>query len=128
MPTYRWKIDARDLEKRFLKSSKVWDRYYKNCEIDRQKYFEGFNVGREKQMFQQELKDLETVYKTALDNYAKEVEDVLPTLLYYMEKFLTLHKQNEAISDKLEDLLEKTGRKPQDEDGDECCGGCNDDC
>lgn len=127
MPTYKWTIDMKDLGRSYRQAYKVWDRYYKNCAIDRQKYYEGFNVGREKVMFQQELKDLETVYKTALENYAKEVEDVLPSLLHYMEKFLTLHKQNEAIRDKLEDLLEKTGRKPQEESGDcePCCGGYN---
>lgn len=70
-------------------------------------------------MFQQELKDLETVYITALENYEKEIEEILPSHLYYMEKFLTLKKQSEAICDKLEDLLEKTGRQPQEEDGDD---------
>lgn len=126
MPAHRWTIDMNDIGHSFRKSYKVWDRYYKNAAIDRQKYYEGFNVGREKVMFQQELKDLETVYRSALDNYEKELEEILPSHLYYMEKFLTLKKQSEAISDKLEDLLEKTGRKSQEETGDdECCGGCN---
>jgi hypothetical protein len=135
MPTCRWTIDMReakpykfnkikykaclrDIEKRFMNAYK-WDGIIKRRDqIMHQKYYEGFNVGREKAMFQQELKDLETVYKTALENYEKEIEDILPSHLYYMEKFLTLKKQHEAISEKLEDLLEKTGRKPQDEDGD----------
>ena len=106
----------RDLHYKF---NKAWKRLKMQRDVDTQKYYEGFNLGREKIMFQEELKDLEVVYKTALKNYAKEVEDVLPSLLYYMEKFLTLHKQNETIRDKLEDLMEKTGRQPQDEDGDD---------
>lgn len=79
-------------------------------------------------MFNQELKDLEIVYKTALKNYAKEVEDILPTLLHYMDKFLTVHKQNEAVREKLDTLLEKTGRESSDEDcggDDDSEGGCN---
>jgi hypothetical protein len=118
MDTCRMVIDYMDMEKDYRKSKKIWDRYFKMCEIDRQKYYEGFNVGREKQMFKEELEDLETVYKTALKNYHQEVEDVLPSLLHYMEKFLILHKQNEAIREKLDVLLEKTGKQSQEEDGD----------
>jgi len=66
-------------------------------------------------MFQEELQDLEVVYKTALKNYAKEVEETLPSLLYYMDKFLTVHKQNEVVREKLDALLQKTGREPQEE-------------
>lgn len=126
MPTHTWTIDMKDIDRTFRESSKIWARYYRNEAVERQKYFEGFNVGREKKMFKEELNDLETVYKTALENYAKEIEDVLPSLLHYMERFLKVHKQNEAISEKLEVLLAKTGRQPQDEDGDcDSCGGCN---
>lgn len=115
----RYKACLRDLEKKFIKGSKVWDDYWRKCKIDRQKYYEGFNAARERVMFNEELKDLEIVYKTALKNYAKEVEDILPTLLHYMDKFLTVHKQNEAVREKLDTLLEKTGRESSDKD----CGG-----
>lgn len=88
-------------------------------EIDRRKYYEGFNVGREKKMFQEELRDLEITYKAALVGLHKEVESVLPSLLYYMEEFVTLHKKNEAIREKLDALLAKTGKDSQKEEDDE---------
>ena len=115
MPTYKWKIDCRDMERRYINGSKVWAKYFRDQVIERRKYYEGFNVGKEKTMFQEELQDLEVVYKTALKNYAKEVEETLPSLLYYMEKFLTVHKQNEVVREKLDALLQKTGREPQEE-------------
>ena len=82
-------------------------------------YHEEFNLIMEKTMFKEELGDLEIVYKTALKNYAKELEDRLPSFLYHIEQFLIVHKQNEAIREKLDVLLEKTGGQLQDEDGDD---------
>lgn len=66
-------------------------------------------------MYQDELNDLEIVYKSTLVNLHKQVEDCLPSLLHYMEEFLNLHKQNEAIREKLDVLLAKTGRQPEQE-------------
>lgn len=108
MKTQSWVIDYKDYEKQRL------DR--PSAEACR-KYFGGFkfNMINRRPMFQDELSDLEIVYKTALKNYAKEVEEVLPSLLYYMEKFLIVHKQNEAVREKLDVLLAKTGREPQEE-------------
>lgn len=121
---YRWnkvkyKEMLRDIEKNFINRTKAEGIRSRRDEIMSRKYYEGFNTGREQTMFKEELEDLEIVYKTALKNYAKEVEEVLPSLLYFMEKFLIVHKQNEAIREKLEDLLAKTGRQ----ECDECDGG-----
>lgn len=114
MPIFKWTIHMDDYKQlRCLQYR--WNKVkYKEMLRD-----EGFNTGREQTMFKEELEDLEIVYKTALKNYAKEVEEVLPSLLYFMEKFLIVHKQNEAIREKLEDLLAKTGRQ----ECDECDGG-----
>lgn len=121
MPTHTWTIKLEDL---YTKSRKHWDRLKVLKEIDQRAYYEGFNVGREKQMFQEELKDLETVYKSALKNTAQDIEEILPSLLHYMEKFVNANKQSEAIREKLFALLAKTGREPQEETGD-CEGGCD---
>lgn len=124
MPTHRWTIKLEDV---YAKSRKHWDRMNILREIDRRAYYEGFNVGREKKMFQEELKDLETVYKTALKNNAEDIADILPSLLHYMEKFVNANRQSEVIREKLFALLAKTGRESQKETGD-CEGGCDDDC
>ena len=71
-------------------------------------------------MFEEELKDIELTYKNTLVDLQKKVEHCLPPLLHYMEEFLNLHKQNEAIREKLDGLLEKLGRETQEEsDGEE---------
>lgn len=116
MPTQTWTIR---LEEAYAESKKHWDELKMQREVDRRAYFEGFNVGREKKMFQEELMDLEITYKATLINLHKEVEEVLPSLLHYMEKFLTLHKKNEAIREKLDALLAKTGRCCEEEEDDE---------
>lgn len=121
MKTYRWTVNVRDLEKIYIKGMKSWDRYYMLRDIDRRKYFEGFKVGKEKKMFQEELKDLESVYQKTLESVEEKLSDVSPALLHYMEQFVELNKQKEVVSEKLEALLEKTGRGSQEEN----CGGCN---
>ena len=93
-----------------LRRSRILD------EIDRRKYYEGFKVGREKKMFQEELKDLEVAYKNTLLKYEEEVEDCLPALIHYMEKFVNLHKKNEALREKLDTLLAKIGESKEEED------------
>lgn len=66
-------------------------------------------------MFEDELEDLELVYKSTIRDLHEKVEDVLPSLLYYMEEFLSIHKQNEAVREKLDVLLEKMGREETDD-------------
>ncbi len=78
-----------------------------------------FNVINRSPMFQDELKDLKLVYKTTLSNLHQDVVKCLPPLLHYMEQFLTLHKQNEAIREKLDVLLAKTGGDQEDDGGDD---------
>jgi methionine salvage enolase-phosphatase E1 len=62
-------------------------------------------------MFEEELKDLEQAYRISMKDMEKQVETLLPYLLSYMEQFVTLHKKNEAMREKLDALLAKTGRE-----------------
>jgi hypothetical protein len=114
----RFQSGWRDSEKELRASNRLWSDYFRKGAIERQKYYEGFNVGREKKMFQEELKDLEIIYKRDLIQLQRKVENCLPALLYYMEEFLNLHKQNEEVREKLDVLFEKTGREIQ-EDGED---------
>lgn len=137
MPTYRWTVNMmepglralqykfnkikykfclREIEKRFMNCTKAHGIQRRRDEVMLRKYYEGFNTGREKQMFKEELGDLEIQYKYTLQELHKKVEDCLPSLLYYMEQFVTLHKQNEAVREKLDTLLAKMGREPSEED------------
>ena len=70
-------------------------------------------------MFQEELNDLEMVYKKTLVDLHQQVEHCLPSLLHFMEDFITLHKQNEAVREKLDALLAKTGRGSQEEENED---------
>ena len=82
-------------------------------------YVRGFKINmiNRRPMYKDELDDLEKVYTCTLDNLGKRVEDTLPSLLYYMEEFLKIHKQNEAVREKLDVLLSKTGRRNEDDAG-----------
>lgn len=77
------------------------------------KYYKGFNMINRSPMFEEELKDLEQAYRISLKDMEKEVEEVLPYLLSYMESFVTLHKKNEAMREKLDALLAKTNREEE---------------
>ncbi|MFI0477801.1 MAG: hypothetical protein ACH349_01570 [Candidatus Rhabdochlamydia sp.] len=71
-------------------------------------------------MFEDELKDLELTYKATLVNINKEIEFSLPTLLYCMEDFVKLHKQNKVVRERLDRLLAKVnGEKNVEEDDEE---------
>lgn len=115
MPTHTWTIK---LEEAYAQSKKHWDKLKLLREIDRRAYFEGFKVGRERQMFEEELKDLELVYKSTLNQVNKSIKNCLPSLLHYMGEFVGLHEQYEAVSEKLETLLAKNG-KGEESDGED---------
>jgi hypothetical protein len=106
-------VNVKDMEKNYIKGIKT----YRLLEIDQQKYYEGFKVRKEKRMFQEELKDLESVYRTTLESVEEKLIDIRPFFLYYMEQYLELNRQKRTISEKLEELLEKLGRKPEGENG-----------
>lgn len=124
MPSRSWLAQEKErqvkwettVQKNFIKSQNTFKRYRNQCEIDRRKYYEGFNVGREKEMFQEELKDLEQTYKETLVNVENELENCKPSLVYYMKHFIALYEKRGQIIEKLQILLEKTGRKPSEED------------
>lgn len=106
MPTFRWIVDNKDYDKiRMERSSKAaWKKYYT-----------GFNKIDRKPMYKDELQDLENVYKHTLHNIQAQERNVMPSLIHYLEEFLELHKQKEAINEKLDVLLQKLGRKETDE-------------
>ena len=108
MPTFKWIVDCKDYEKQRIDRPTV---------STIKKYFQGFNFGKCKRtpMYQDELSDLEVVYRGTLRDLHKQVEDCLPNLLHYMEEFLSLHKQNEAVREKLDALLAKTGKETSQE-------------
>jgi hypothetical protein len=115
MTTVRWVVNLRDYDKQRLDRPSV---------ESVRRYFDGFkfNMINRRPMYQDELNDLEMVYKKTLADLQGKVEDCLPPLLHYMQEFLTLHNHNEAIREKLDVLLEKTSRKAYTA-RDETCGG-----
>ncbi len=58
-------------------------------------------------MYEKELEELETVYTNALEDLNEELAQVLPAVLGYMEKFITLNKSIDDIQEKLQDLQNK---------------------
>jgi hypothetical protein len=85
--------------------------------IEEQKYYEGFNVGRERHMFKDEIQDVHNVYVNALNEIDEELESVQPVLLNYMKDFIKLHENREIFVEKLETLKCKLSSKEKDK----CC-------
>jgi hypothetical protein len=112
MSGFEWAVDAEALKK-YAK-----ERMNRPSRWAISKYYQGFNFNKinRRPMYQEELNDLEIVYKSTLVRLQKEVEQCLPSLLHYMEEFLSLNQQNEAVREKLDALLAKTGRGSQEED------------
>lgn len=100
-------LSLKEMEKAFHEGKHHWDKI--KVEIDRNN-LEG------KTMFDEELKDLVLTYKGTRVKIHEDIRDILPSLLHYMEKFIDLHKQDEAICDKLERLLQKVGGNEEEED------------
>lgn len=114
MPLFKWTIKKEDLENYYEQ------RMNRATAKALREYYGGFNIYNRRPMYQEELKDLELVYKSTLNQLQKQVEDCLPSLLMYMQEFVSLHKQKEAVREKLDALLAKSGRESQ-----ETCGDCD---
>lgn len=108
----------RALNKDYINALRPWKRIPMLQEPEFRKNYQEFNVGSEEIMFEEQLKDLEITYKGALIHLHKQVEDTLPPLLHYMEMFINLHKKNELVREKLDNLLAKTGRCCEEEEED----------
>lgn len=86
------------------------DKLNRLYEIEYRKYFEGFNVGKEKKMFKEELDDIEKIYVTALEDGKKEMDRRLNSLVHYFRNFLDHYDAQETIEEKLEALRAKLGK------------------
>lgn len=58
-------------------------------------------------MFQEELRDLEGVYRKALHELDMEEEDIKPSLLMLMEEMVDINRNKDIIKGKLEQLMLK---------------------
>jgi hypothetical protein len=84
-----------------------WDREYKKLYEEMMKNGSAIILKPKRNMYKAELDDLEVIYKATGEELQTQVEANLPYLLHYMEEFITLHKQNEVLNEKLEELLKK---------------------
>ena len=103
-----WVITREDYEN--YKASR-WDR--PSAEKIRL-YYGGFNKG--KTMFDDEMKDLAMVYKSAIVDIHKKLDSSLPSLLHYMKEFVELHEQKEDVEERLENLMAKLNPNEEEED------------
>lgn len=115
MAAVRWVYDNSDYDKQRLDRASV---------ESVRRYFQGFkfNMINRGPVYKDEFNDLEIIYKKTLEDLHKKTEERLPFLLANMQEFLTLHKQSEAIREKLDVLLAKISRKSH-ETCDDDCGG-----
>lgn len=119
MPTHRWTAEMPDPIGYQINKIKYLNRQSALGQINRRRYFEGFKVGREKAMFEEELKDLEDKYRKELNELKRAKDECLPPLLYYMEQFLVINRKIEVADEKLDTLMEKKRRKTEEEGDDD---------
>lgn len=81
-------------------------------EIEKQKYYQGFGVGEEKEMFKEELEALKTAYEDEIQHNSRKISSKLMYLVNVMEDFIDLYRDNEEIEEKLDILMEKMQRTP----------------
>ena len=94
-----WRI--RSLARELLESQRAYNKL---------KYY----MGKERAMFEEELKELETVYLNSLVKVNEEIEHQMPCLVAWMKEFVTLYERREMLDGKLETLWKKR-REEEDE-------------
>lgn len=123
MPTFRWTVDYKNLNRI---SQRAWHRFNRLRKIDEQKFYAGFKLGVDKHMFEEELKDLEIAYRARIQKCDEEMEYTLPNVIEYMKDFIKAYECKEEIREKLENLIEKRDRPlPSAPRVESSCGGCN---
>src|SRR5215510_3904071 len=84
-----------------------WDKARRRAEIVERKYYGGFQVGKDKSLFKEELDTLEDSYLDSIENITEEINDSLDDLVDSLEDFCALYRKGKAIREKLEDLQYK---------------------
>ena len=100
----------------FRDIKKAYRRYRMLDEVEHRKYYQGFRVGREKKMFEEELEDIENTYKSIIKELNMDMEVCLHPLIHYMEEFVNLHKKKDVFQEKLDALSAKTGRSTEEDE------------
>jgi len=72
--------------------------------IDHNRYYEGFKVGRDKKMFEQEIVDAKLSYEKQKEEAEENLADVNGCLVHYMERFIEYTKKLHEANEKLERL------------------------
>lgn len=72
--------------------------------IDRMRYYQGFKVGKEKNMFENEINDASASYEKELKESEKRLIDINRSLVHYMEIFCEENKKIEVLKRKIRDL------------------------
>ena len=97
----------------------LWDkRIEQRIKIDKQKYYGGFAVGRDRSIFKEELEQLEKIYQEIIDNSMKELDIISPPLISFMKRFIEHYETIESFGDKLDELKYKRKGDEDDEEED----------
>lgn len=117
-----WKINCLPcgVMKEFDSQKEYWDNPSRDAKL---KYYAGFSypkkIKREKEMFKEELEDLEKMYIEKLKIAQSEMEYINPSLVHYMKEFIQHYEEEQKIKIKLESLQHKKNVSTQ-----ESCQDC----
>jgi hypothetical protein len=100
----RWVVTRKDLDD------------YKKERLDRpcseaiRKYYRGL-LPKRKPMYDDEIKDLELIYRKQLVEATTGMEDIMPSVLFEMRAFIKLQEELAMVREKLDNLLAKKESK-----------------
>ncbi len=115
---FKWNIVYDDfLEyKKMMKDNAFKKRireYIRERAIEERAYYEGFKPAKEKVMFKEELADVEKMYAATRQEMLDKIEDITPTMIHCMKKFIEAYEIGVAIQEKIDTLDEKLGRETE---------------
>lgn len=87
------------------------------------KYYMGFNYKRGN-MYQNEMNDLEKIYKEQLQRAEDEMDGMKSIYVHYMQQFIDLVKKQEDLREKLKDLQDKISYAKEQEEDKRCHREC----
>ena len=65
-------------------------------------------------MFNKEMDELMEIYEGGMKSINEEIDDIMPMVMAYMEKFLCLNKDKRELKDRMEELQRKIDYQEQD--------------
>lgn len=78
--------------------------YSARMQLDSLRYYEGFKFGKDKTMFEQEIKDAKASYEAEKAEAIEDLKSIKSSLMHYMKLFVEFNEKIEQVERKLDEL------------------------